>query len=85
VLTGSSKKDLNDATKALADRRWGVADSDRLLLPMTFRWFCQAIGGFDDLPTTVIRPRDLLTDAAEVAIMEMEPWASKLDDAWQLD
>lgn len=34
VLTGSSARDLREATADLADRRGGVADSDRLLLPM---------------------------------------------------
>ncbi len=84
VLTGSSARDLSEATKALADRRGGIADSDRLLLPKSFRSFCQAIGGYEHLPEAVIRPRDMLTHSAEAAVMELEPCATKLDDAWQL-
>ncbi len=42
VLTGSSARDLEQARKDLADRRGGIADSDRLLLPMGFRAFCRA-------------------------------------------
>ena len=44
VLTGSSARDLEQARKDLADRRGGIADSDRLLLPMGFRAFCRALG-----------------------------------------
>lgn len=84
VLTGSSARDLREATKDLADRRGGVADSDRLLLPMGFRSFCDALTGFDETPAARIRPNDFLTSAAERAIDELEPWTSDLDDAWQL-
>jgi uncharacterized protein len=84
VLTGSSARDLRTATKDLADRRGGVADSERLLLPMGFRGFCDALGTFGETPTTRLRPRDFLTSTAEQAIGELEPWTSMLDDAWQL-
>ena len=39
VLTGSSAADLTAATKALAGRRGGAVDSDRVLLPIGFRSF----------------------------------------------
>ena len=52
VLSGSSARDLRTATDDLADRRGGIADSDRLLLPMGFRAFCSALGNLDGLPET---------------------------------
>ncbi|HEY2535547.1 MAG TPA: AAA family ATPase [Solirubrobacteraceae bacterium] len=84
VLTGSSARDLEQARKDLADRRGGVADSDRLLLPMGFRAFCRALGGLEELPQTVIRPPDFLTAEAERAISTLEPWSDALADAWEL-
>jgi uncharacterized protein len=84
VLTGSSARDLEQARKDLADRRGGVADSDRLLLPMGFRAFCRALGGLEELPQPVIRPRDFLTAEAERAISALEPWSDALADAWEL-
>jgi uncharacterized protein len=84
VLTGSSARDLREATDDLADRRGGIADSDRLLLPMGFRPFCRALGNLNELPQANIPPRDFLTPQAEQAIYELEPWIPALDDAWQL-
>jgi len=84
VLTGSSARDLRAATKDLADRRGGVADSDRLLLPMGFRAFCAALGDFAETPDAHTRPRDILRRPAVRTIGELEPWSSALDDAWQL-
>lgn len=84
VLTGSSARDLDQARKDLADRRGGVANSDRLLLPMGFRSFCRALGGLDELPPQVIRPKDCLTPQAEQAISALEPWSDTLADAWEL-
>jgi predicted AAA+ superfamily ATPase len=84
VLTGSSAKDLEAARKDLADRRGGVSDSERLLLPMGFRDFCSALGGFEQLPNTTIHPRDLQTAAGESALYELEPWGHTLADAWEL-
>lgn len=83
VLSGSSARDLRQATKALAGRRGDVADSDRLLLPMDFRAFSQSIGGFEGLPDTAMRPRDLRTAAGQEAISELSPFFSDLDHAWQ--
>ena len=84
VLTGSSARDLERARSDLADRRGGIADSDRLLLPMGFRAFCRSLDGFDDLPDQVVEPRDLLTRRAEKAIWALEPWSDALGDAWEL-
>jgi uncharacterized protein len=84
VLTGSSARDLEQARKDLADRRGGIADSDRLLLPMGFRAFCQALGGLDQLPQQIVRPTDFLSPDAERAISALEPWSDALADAWEL-
>jgi predicted AAA+ superfamily ATPase len=84
VLTGSSAHDLAAARKNLADRRGGIADSDRLLLPMPFRTFCQALGGFEQMPDGTIAARDFYSRAAEDAVHEIEPWADALADAWEL-
>ncbi len=84
VLSGSSARDLREATDDLADRRGGVADSDRLLLPMGFRVFCDALGDLRGLPQLTVRPRDFLSSQAAEAVYELEPWVIALDDAWQL-
>lgn len=83
VLSGSSARDLRDATKALAGRRGDVADSDRLLLPMSFRSFCLATGDFEELPNAALRPADLLTADGETAVVDLSPFFSELDRAWQ--
>jgi uncharacterized protein len=84
VLTGSSAGDLEQARKDLADRRGGIADSDRLLLPMSFRAFCLALGGFEELPPRAIHPKDILTASAGRAIADLEPWSDALADAWEV-
>lgn len=84
VLSGSSARDLREATDDLADRRGGLTNTDRMLLPMGFRSFCRALGDLDGLPEPTIPPRDFLTSHAEEAVYELEPWSSALDDAWQL-
>ncbi|HEX5309828.1 MAG TPA: AAA family ATPase [Solirubrobacteraceae bacterium] len=84
VLTGSSARDLEQARKDLADRRGGIADSDRLLLPMGFRAFCRALGGFDDIPADSTTPRDLLSARGEAVLAQLEPWSAALADAWEL-
>lgn len=84
VLTGSSARDLEQARKDLADRRGGIADSDRLLLPMGFRAFCRTLGDLDELPREIVRPKDLRSPEAERAISALEPWSDALSDAWEL-
>lgn len=83
VLSGSSARDLREATKALAGRRGDLADSERLLLPMDFRSFCLATGDFGGLPTVAVRPKDMLSAAAGEAVAELAPFFSDLDHAWQ--
>jgi predicted AAA+ superfamily ATPase len=83
VLSGSSARDLHDATKALAGRRGDVRESDRLLLPMDFRSFCLSIGGFEDLPRRALRPANLFSADGEQAISDLIPFFSELDRAWQ--
>lgn len=83
VLSGSSARDLREATSDLAGRRGEVADSDRLLMPMNFRSFCRAFG-LKHLPNATVRPKDFLTHAADEALLEIEPFWARLDDAWQL-
>lgn len=83
VLSGSSARDLREATKALAGRRGGIADSDRLLLPMGFRSFCRATGTHERVPDVGLRPRDVRSSKGEKAIFELLPFLSDLDHAWQ--
>lgn len=83
VLSGSSARDLQEATKALAGRRGDAVDSDRLLLPMGFRSFCRSIGAFDGLPVASLSPRDLRTARGERSIRELAPFFSDLDHAWR--
>ena len=84
VLTGSSARDLEAARADLADRRGGVADSERLLLPMGFRAFCRALGNLAEIPDATVAPRDLLGARSERAIWALEPWSGELSDAWEL-
>ena len=51
VLTGSSAANLTEAVKALAGRRGNAVNSDRILLPMSFRDF--ATIRFADAPDRV--------------------------------
>lgn len=83
VLSGSSARDLREATKALAGRRGDVADSDRLLLPMSFRAFCRATGDFAELPVDALRPADLIGAGGEAAVTDLSPFFAELDRAWQ--
>jgi predicted AAA+ superfamily ATPase len=83
VLSGSSARDLHEATKALAGRRGDAVDSDRLLLPMGFRSFCRSTGAFDRLPDASLLPKDLRTAQGEKSIRELMPFFSELDHAWQ--
>lgn len=83
VLTGSSARGLEAATKALAGRRGEAQGSDRTLLPMGFRAFCRAIG-LDDPPAVgPIRARDFATGAAAAAAEELHPWLNELVQAWE--
>ena len=83
VLSGSSARDLREATKALAGRRGDAVRSDRLLMPMGFRSYCRSTGAFDGLPDASLRPKDFSTAAGRAAISELTPFFSDLDHAWQ--
>ena len=84
VLTGSSARDLDEATKELADRRGHAADSDRVLLPMSFRAFVAAlgIGGLPDMPA--FAPSQFCTPDAAEALGALSPWLGELASAWEL-
>jgi predicted AAA+ superfamily ATPase len=84
VLTGSSARELQSATKALADRRGDEASSDRLLLPMPFAAVARAMGMVDNVPPIArIEPRDLLGTAAGKAIAELTYHRDELEGAWE--
>jgi len=84
VLTGSSSSDLDDARKELAGRRGPVKDSDRLLLPMSFRSFTCALGMTDLPQPPPISPKRFLDPATEEAIHELVPWLSALENMWEI-
>lgn len=84
VLTGSSAQDLDDARKELAGRRGRVRDSDRLLLPMSFRAFTEALGmtGLPAIPA--VSPQRFLDKQTDDAIHELIPWLDELASTWEL-
>jgi uncharacterized protein len=84
VLTGSSARDLEDARKELVGRRGSTAQSERVLLPMSFRAFCAAAGPSELPASPVLRGRDFHTREAEDAIYELQPWLDDLVLAWEL-
>ncbi|HEY6757951.1 MAG TPA: AAA family ATPase [Baekduia sp.] len=84
VLSGSSARGLRGAVDNLAGRRGpDAATSDRLLLPMGFRRFCEAtdLGGPADIP--VVRPADVFTRAGREALDELSFWVEDLTSAWE--
>jgi uncharacterized protein len=84
VLTGSSSRELREATKNFAGRRGGTAErSDRLLMPVPFRDYCRLIGvtGLPDIAP--IAPGDMLSHAAREAAAELSFWINDLVDAWE--
>jgi uncharacterized protein len=86
VLTGSSSRELREATKSFAGRRGPATPrSDRLLMPVPFRDFCKLIGGLDRLPDIPsIAPRDMMGSPARHEIAELSFWANDLVDAWEI-
>jgi predicted AAA+ superfamily ATPase len=86
VLTGSSSRELRDATKNFAGRRGAAATtSDRLLMPIPFRQFCDLLGGLEGLPDIpAIAAREMMGNRARDAIGELSFWANDLVDAWEL-
>lgn len=86
VLTGSSSRELREATKNFAGRRGAAAArSDRLLMPAPFRDFCRLIGDLDRLPAiAAVPPREMMGRPAREAIEELSFWLVQLVDAWEL-
>lgn len=85
VLTGSSSRELREATKNFAGRRGAGAErSDRLLMPVPFRDYCELIGvrGLPEIGP--IAPGEMLSRAARAAVAEMSFWINDLVDAWEL-
>ncbi len=85
VLTGSSSRELREATKNFAGRRGAGAErSDRLLLPVPFRDYCRLTGvtGLPDIAP--LAPGELQTTEARTAIAELSFWMNDLVDAWEL-
>jgi len=83
VLTGSSARGLREAVDHLAGRRGpDSAASDRLLMPVGFRRFCDLLGlqGPDQPP---LRPNDLLTRSGAEALDELAYWTEDLVTAWE--
>lgn len=91
VLTGSSAADLTEAVKALAGRRGDALDSDRILLPMSFREFVKVRTSGDRDDMTVPPPSDLgpvavadLTRATLAdAVHALAPWMHRFVEEWE--
>jgi hypothetical protein len=83
VLTGSSAAGLEAARKELADRRGPVADSDRILRPMSFRSFCACMQSSAPLDAPVVDPAQFQPDA-EAVLDELVPWLDELAGLWDV-
>jgi predicted AAA+ superfamily ATPase len=81
VLSGSSSRELQRATKQLAGRR-ATGASHRTLLPMGFGGFCRAVGlTLPEVPA--LRAADLLMPEADDAIRELRPFVAEIVAAWE--
>ena len=90
VLTGSSAAGLSDAVKALAGRRGDAPDSDRVLLPMSFREFFRVRLSADRNPRPAppdhlgpVAVRDLDQAVLQEAARSLAPWLPRLIDEWE--
>ena len=90
VLTGSSVRDLTAAVKALAGRRGAAVDSDRILLPMSFRSFLRArrdAGRDRRLPPPPepepVSVADLTPKVLSEVVREFAPWLPYLVREWE--
>ena len=85
VLTGSSAANLDEAVKALAGRRGGAENSDRVLLPMPFRAFVRACSEnpppHDPGPLPVA---DLTPALLQDAVATLAPWLNQLIQEWEI-
>ena len=92
VLTGSSAANLTDAVKALAGRRGDALDSDRILLPMSFRDFVKVRSSGD--PDNLANPppddfgpvavAGLAQATLADAVRALVPWMHRFVDEWEL-
>ena len=83
VLTGSSAADLGEAVRALAGRRGGVPDPDRVLLPMSFRAFARARSDVDlpeDIPPLSVA--HLTPSVLRERVRALAPWLNQLVEQW---
>ena len=91
VLTGSSASNLTEAVKALAGRRGDALNSDRILLPMSFRDFVQIRSGgdpgrFADPPPADLGPHvlaDLSHASIAEAVVALAPWMHRIVEDWE--
>lgn len=87
VLSGSSTRGLDEAVKALADRRGqAVLGTDLLLLPMSFRSFCAVVEPHRTFPQPdALHPRDLADPAVWPGrCYELAPFLNDLVQLWDL-
>ena len=85
VLTGSSSRELREATKNFAGRRGpGAERSDRLLMPVPFRDYCGLVGVAGLPEIGPLAPGEMLSRAARGAFAELSFWVNELVDAWEL-
>ncbi len=84
VLTGSSSRELREATKNFAGRRGtGTERSDRLLMPVPFRDYCRLIGVVGLPEIRPLAPEKMLSADARAAVAELSFWIDELVDAWE--
>ena len=91
VLTGSSASNLTEAVKALAGRRGEAVDSDRILLPMSFRDFVEVRSGSDPDRFPGPPPKDfgpvavgdLTYGTLAEAVRTLAPWLNRLVKEWE--
>lgn len=84
VLTGSSATGLDEAVKALAGRRGGAEDSDRVLLPMPFRDFLRLTRrGPPEADFSPWSVDEITRDALIAVTRDIAPWLDDLVRGWE--
>ena len=85
ILTGSSAANLTAATKALAGRRGGAVDSDRVLLPIGFRSFLRLVST-EPPPedTESFDIEDLTPPRLAEAGHALAPWLDIMIRSWEV-
>ena len=85
VLTGSSAADLTAATKALAGRRGGIVDSDRVLLPIGFRSFLRLVSAEPPpMDTGPLHVEDLTPARLAEVGHGLAPWLDVMIRGWEV-